>query len=189
MRRFKHRYEKVFQILKWRANRKVKASSVLTENVTRGDRLKLWQERLKGAIKETVLKVLNGWVRGTHTHRKGIKVFPLLKLFVVFRSRQARGCFRVHGSCLEECWAWCPPLWFCLDLAAEFNSVSEELRVWSKRYPETEHRLGNFERVWTKEMTNPGSYSSKKIRTHGVNSSQKRVALLEAFTLTGGADD
>lgn len=56
MRRLKHTLEKVFQILKWSANRKVKVFTVFTENMTRGDRLKLWRERFKGAIKETFLK-------------------------------------------------------------------------------------------------------------------------------------
>lgn len=56
MRRLKHIHEKVFQILKWSANRKVKVLSVFTENMTRGDRSKLWQVRFKGAIEETFLK-------------------------------------------------------------------------------------------------------------------------------------
>lgn len=55
VRRLKHIHEKIFQILKWSANRKVKAFSVFTEKMTRGDRLKLWQERFKGGIKETCL--------------------------------------------------------------------------------------------------------------------------------------
>lgn len=56
MRRLKLIHEKVFQILKWSANRKVKVFSVFTENMTRGDRLKLWQVRFKAAIEETFPK-------------------------------------------------------------------------------------------------------------------------------------
>lgn len=52
MRRLKHTHEKIFQILKWSADRKVKVFSVFTENMTRGGRLKLWQEKFKEPLRK-----------------------------------------------------------------------------------------------------------------------------------------